>query len=537
MGNKKDSNKRPNKVVALVTYIIALIALLLGLFLPYGTNPALNGTTDAIWAFQLPDALAKAVPVEAFVELLKVDGVVVGNQFAYSLPITLNGVIEGGYDLGALFTVLYALVVLAGIIALIPAIVSAFSKKSKKNTALSAASFIEVVAFLFVSFFVFVQLTNFTFIAEVNNALPEGVTAESTYQWSYPLLGAFGGTFLMLVIQSIFYKKGSGIFKFVLLLLSTLAFMLAVYNIGAIIPPLDEPLAELIGKTEGLFDGKLYHSVTLGSVIGIIPVYMLFCGGAEGIGFPTITLTAGMEGMTAIQQTLFLCALILALLVLINFLLDAMGLGKTTKRYMLVSNIIRYTLELLAAALVIVLPFFVKNDAGEQIEVTGLMSIVIAVLALVALILNIIRLVRFDQKRKKVQKAVAAEMNRATTGAVATEQPAAAQPTVEEEKPYVYTPPVFAKEEKPEEEPEVYNPVIYNGPTDEFINTLSTDQKIEFSRVFLERQNGNIGFIPEYIVNGKNDRFFNSVFIYFARLRTSVSDGLFNKMYEYGNIM
>ena len=520
MGNKKETNKRPNRVVALVTYIIALIALLLGLFLPYGTNPAHDGTTAAIWAFQLPDALSKAIPLEAFVNLLKdAEGNILGSPFAYSLPITLNGVIEGGYDLGALFTVLYALVVLAGLIALIPAIVSTFSKKSKRNTALSAASFIEVVAFLFVSFFVFVQLTSFTLFT------PE-LLEQMSYRWSWPLLGAFGGTFVMLVVQSVFYKKGSGVFKFVLLLLSTLALMLAVYDLGAIIPPLKEPLGELITKTEGTFDGKLYYSVALGtSVIGILPVLMLFCGTESG--FPT-TLTAAMEGMTAIQQTLFLCTLILALLVLINFLLDAMGLGKVTKRYMLVSNVIRYTLELVAAALVIVLPFFIDSAT------TGLMSIVIASLALVALILNIIRLVRFDRKRKKISVAVAAVIH-TPAKPIDNEQPVEVT-EAEEEKPYVYVPPTFA-EEKPVEEPEVYNPVIYNGPSDEFINTLSNDQKIEFSRVFLERQNGNLGFIPEYIVGGSNDRFFNSVFIYFARLRSVVSDGLFNKMYEYGNLM
>lgn len=522
MGNKKETNKRPNRVVALITYIIALIALLLGLFLPYGTNPDLNGTTDAIWAFQLPQALKAAVPVQAFWDLIGD----VGAPFTHSLPITLNGIIPTselmplGYDLGALFTVLYALVVLAGLIALIPAIVNTFSKKTTKNTALNAASFIEVVAFLFVSFFVFVQLTNFTlYPAEVLEQIP--------YGWSWPLLGAFGGTFVMLVFQSIFYKKGSGVFKFVLLLLSTLALMLAIYDLGAIIPPLKEPLGDLITKTEGTFDGKLYYSVALGtSVIGILPVLMLFCG-SEG-GFPT-TLTAAMDGMTAIQQTLFVCTLILALLVLINFLLDAMGLGKVTKRYMLVSNVIRYTLELVAAALVIILPFFIESAT------TGLMSIVIAALALIALILNIIRLVRFDKKRKKIKAAVAAEMQTAPQS-IDNEQPEAA-PEVEEEKPYVYVPPTFEEEKPAEEEPEVYNPVIYNGPTDEFINTLSTDQKIEFSRVFLERQNGNLGFIPEYIVGGNNDRFFNSVFIYFARLRSVVSDGLFNKMYEYGNLM
>ena len=193
MENKQETKKMPNKVVALVTYIIALVALLLGLFLPWGAisqigDVVIDGTDKAIWAFQWPDALSKAIPVEALVELLKVDGAVVGNAFTYSLPITLNGVIEGGYDLGALFTLLYALVVLAGIVALIPAIISTFSKKSKLNIALNAASFIEVVAFLFVSFFVFIQLSNFTLYS------PE-LLELAHYQWSWPLLGAFGGTF------------------------------------------------------------------------------------------------------------------------------------------------------------------------------------------------------------------------------------------------------------------------------------------------------------------------------------------------------
>jgi len=512
MGNKKETNKAPNKVVALVTYIIALIALLLGLFLPYGTNPELNGTADAIWAFQLPQALKAAVPVQAFWDLIG-DA---GNTFTYSLPITINGLIPtselmpGGYDLGALCTVLYALVVLAGIIALIPAIVNTFSKKSRKNTALNAASFIEVVAFLFVSIFVFIQLTFFTLGATEN------------YQWSWPLLGAFGGTFIMLVIQSIFYKKGSGVFKFILLLLSTIALLFAVYDAGAIIPPLKEPLKNLEEQT-GSFGGGMYSSVT-----GILPVLMFFCGVKEGIGLPTIS--AYIDGMSAISQTLVIFALILALLALINFLLDAMGLGKVTKRYMLISNVVRYSLTLVVAALVIILPFFIDGENA------GLMGIVIAVLSLASLILNIIRLVRFNKKAAKVSKAVAAEQQQ-TKEVIDDEQPAEA-PVEEEEKPFVYVPPTYAKaEETTDEEPQVYSPVIYNGPVDEFIKTLSTEQKVEFSRVFLERQNGNLSFIPDYTVGGKNERFFNSVFIYFGRLRSVVSDGLFNKMYEYGNLM
>ena len=72
---------------------------------------------------------------------------------------------------------------------------------------------------------------------------------------------------------------------------------------------------------------------------------------------------------------------------------------------------------------------------------------------------------------------------------------------------------------------------------DEFIRTLSTEQKVEFSKVFLERQCGNLNFIPDYSVSGNNDKFFTSIFIYFVRLRNLVSDGLLNKMYEYKNLM
>jgi len=87
MGNKANKEKRPNKAVALITYIIALIALLLGLFLPFGNMSGVEGT-DAIWAFQIPQAINAIVPIEAL------NGV--GPALTYSFKITLNGWIEGG---------------------------------------------------------------------------------------------------------------------------------------------------------------------------------------------------------------------------------------------------------------------------------------------------------------------------------------------------------------------------------------------------------------------------------------------------------
>ncbi|MDE7330452.1 MAG: hypothetical protein K2N30_05150, partial [Clostridia bacterium] len=83
----------------------------------------------------------------------------------------------------------------------------------------------------------------------------------------------------------------------------------------------------------------------------------------------------------------------------------------------------------------------------------------------------------------------------------------------------------------------VYTPVIYNGPTDDFIRTLSNDQKLEFSRIFLERQASALTCIPDYNVGGKNDKFFASVFIYYSKVRDLVSDGLMNEIYKQANLM
>lgn len=508
MGNKTKSEKRPNKVFALITYIIALIALLLGMFLPFGNKIGVTGAY-AMWAFQLPQAFAAAVPVPALVEAMQG----VGAECTYSLPITFNGWLPGGYDIGALFTVLYALVVLAGLIALIPAIVSACSKKSKKNTALTAASFIEVIAFIFLAIFVFIQLSRFS--------------VDSTgYQWSWALVTAFGGTFVMLVVQSIVYKKGSGVMKFFLLLLSTLALMITVYDVAAVIPPLKEPLEKMYEATSGTFGGGIYSSR-----IGIYPVLWFFCGGTAYGEMTLPTLTEVFAELTAIEQTLVCMAFILAMFALINFLLDAMGLGKETKRFMLVSNVIRYTLTLVVAALVIILPICIEGQS------VGLMGVVFAVLTLVALLLNILRLInapKGEKKKKGKEKAVAVAGTSAEAKATDSEQPKEEV----EDKPIVYVP--EKNKEQPavaQEEPQVYNPIIYNGPVDDFIRTLTNEQKVEFSKVFLERQCGNLSFIPDYSVGGKNDRFFNSVFIHFARFRNIVSDELINKMYEYGNLM
>lgn len=535
MANKNRTTTRTEKVFALITYCIALAALLLGLFLPYGTNSTLNGDTNSMWAFQLPQALKAAIPVASFGDLIGD----VGAPFTYSLIINFNGWLEGGYDLGALFTVLYALVALAGLIALVPAIVGTVGKNNRTNIALNAASFIENLALIVVSIFVFIQLTTFTLA---------GSSEIENYQWSWALVASFGGILLMLIIQSIITKKGSGVIKFILLLMSAITLMVAVYDAGAVIPPLHDPLQELFDKTSGTFGGGVYSST-----LGILPVLMFFCG------FP-VTLTAAMEGMGTVEQTLLVLTFILSLLAIVNFLLDAVGLGKTTKKYMLVSNLIRYALTFLVAALLIMMPLFVETES------IGLMAIVIGVLSLIELIINTIRFARFDPNRKskkKNKKKHNSEVNQVSF----TEEPenvpainrkkaenrnAETKPERQENKVEKRPAPVETKPEvkevrkeqpapekkkviKPEPAPDLTP--NYSGPVDAFIMTLTNNERVEFKDVFIERRHGQLSFIPEYIIGGNNLRFFNSVFIYYSRIREGMSESLLNKMYKYCGMM
>ncbi len=78
---------------------------------------------------------------------------------------------------------------------------------------------------------------------------------------------------------------------------------------------------------------------------------------------------------------------------------------------------------------------------------------------------------------------------------------------------------------------------MYTGPIDDFIRKLSNDERIEFAQTFLEKSNGPLGSIPDYVVGGDNKKFFSLSFIYLGRVRGLVSDGLLNKMYKELNML
>lgn len=84
---------------------------------------------------------------------------------------------------------------------------------------------------------------------------------------------------------------------------------------------------------------------------------------------------------------------------------------------------------------------------------------------------------------------------------------------------------------------EVSETAACNGVTDKFIQKLNDEQKQEFLKIFIERPDGCISGIPDYVIGGDNSKFFSNVFIFLARVRDLVSDGLMNKMCEELNLI
>lgn len=535
MGKEKTTGKGPNKIAALITYVIALVCLLLGLFLPFGNGGA--DTVSNMLGLQLPAAINAIHPFE----FLKATAE--KYPFAYSFPVSFGDKFK--LDFGAVLVLLYALVTLMGVVALIPAIVNAASKKSKKNIALNAASFIEILAVAVLSCLMF-------FILSAALTSADGVKAINN--WS--LLAAFGGTLLVLVLQAFIYKKGSGVIKFVLALISAVAVFVTLFDITKALPFLADKL-----PTVGSLEYSLY-----GNGNAIDHVALLFAGFIRfDLGYDAKTITLLLMGVSIFY---IVCA---------NFVFDAMGLGKKTNKAMLIANVIRYALELAVAAVIIIVSAITDGVA------IGILSILIAVLALIALIINIIRLATYKSAKKAKKAKTVKESAAPAVAAETAEEPAKetkkerkqrekaeklaakqAQKEAEEAEKQAAkaqkaaeaenakasaaaaaaVAPVAQAEEQPVnsseddlDNPAFYRPVIYKGPVDDFIRLLNNEQKVEFAKVFIERQNGPLSGVPDYVIGGDNAKFFSAVFIYFAKIRDLISDGLMNELYKQANVM
>lgn len=490
--------KQPKKWLALITYAVVVACLLLGLLLPL-SNVAGTGVENML-CMQLPGALGNLLGMP---ELNAV-----GAPFTYVYPFNFLGLLgEAPFDIGALFVLLYALVTLGALIGLIPVIAS---KKTSK-TAIKTASVIEVCALVVLSVLMFMQLSLYCV----------GLFTE----FSYAILVAFGGTLICLIIQTFADKKGSGAIKFVSLLLSGIAVFFIIYPTLNLLADIEFLAGGLYG-VEGSVEGVSFA----GPGGGILSLIMLFSAPFELAG-------------SAAAQTITVITLIAALLVLINFMLDIMGMGKKTNAFMLLCNLVRFALEVAAVAIMLIVTFFIEGVTA------GILLYVLLGIAIIQLVISIVRYIMMVKARKAANPAKnennAPKASRTSRAAVAGGTAASSHEQQRAERRAQREAELAAraaKEAEEEAQPATVEEApaqdpLYDGPVDEFIKKLNNYERKEFYAVFLERSRGNLPNIPDYIVGGNNNKFFSTVFIYFGRVRALVSDGLLNKLYEQAHVM
>ena len=516
------TQQKPTKKLALITYVITVVCLLAGLFLPWGPVKT-EGAYNPL-AFQLPKALAS----------LGINLGDMGTEFIYSYSVKIWGIGEG-IDLGAALVLLYALACVVALIMLIPVLKSS----EETNTSAKCAGIVEVISTVILTVLLCMEMKN---ISE---------NGYDVYSWSIALAVAFGGPLLMLIVQTVAVKGASGIMKTVLAILSCVALVLCLFSFTAILPQLAETFKDLLNGNNQILAWTTEENPYLGSIW-----YHLAIPFQANYG-------EALKELGGLDATLSVFMLLLGVLLIVNFILDVCGLIKKTSRKMIIANLIRYGLELVLALAVLVIG---KLVGGHEV---GLLCYSLVILAILPVLLNIFRLIAHKEEAqvKLVQNQAAYETAAAQAPAHQAMPPRPAPapqpaPQAIPPRPQPQAQPAPQPAPQPQAQPapaantaapapkpapqaipprpapaasqdgKVYSPVIYNGPRDAFIDTLSNEERVEFARTFIERRNGEIQGVPEYKLNGDNEKFFQSLFIYYARIRGLVSDGLMNKFYE-----
>lgn len=557
-----ETTQKSTKGVTIVTYILALAFLIAGLCVPlYGGQGS-----NQMLVMYLPDAVNKAFGSQLF----KGDWV---KLFAE----TEIGLFGANVNIFAWTLVIYALATVVGLFMLIPV---CLGKKEKKTSATCAFAVETVAAVVLGVYFVFYM--NFVLLGWYN----------------YNVLIAFGGVLLMLIVQSVANKKGLGVAKLFLFLLSALT-LLMLYNIFALIPNVDKGVADMAanmklpnefsGKHAVGFEGFLYF-LDLNNVATVLKAFSLY------------------------EQILYCVLLITATVIVFNFIIDIIGLvtgakyasdgtlatGKGSKLF----GLIRYAVQFCGVVAIILMLLILKEKLGLYLYLVLLLSLILLIVAIVRLArVRSIRKknkaaagVHFDDEvmtgeysenvevvstpapqtviyeqreeqpsaetksEEKVAAAPAAPAEQPAPEPVAarpaeemTEIPAQPAPTASYYPEYSQTKASAETESEPENEqlslpaeelPEskvieqthtiVYNvKTIYNGPTDEFMDTLTDAEKIEFAKVFIEKSKGSFANVPDYVIGGDNSGFFPMIFVYLSKFRAVLSRELMAKIYKY----
>lgn len=382
MGNPE---KKTNRYGVLTVYLIALVCLLMGLFLPL-----YNG--KGILALCLPDILNRV----ANSVIISSDKTI---DFAYQ--INLFGL---HIDAGAYVMLLFFIVTFLALIALIPLAIQV-AKDKKKNCVLE---YIVLVATAFViSAYVLIALQ-----------LDTGV--------SYNMVIAYGGVVFALVVLGFMNKGKTGVTKFFLFLLSALA-VLTLFDYAVVIPSLADGLNGLGDKI------NMYPSFYFGNEVNFHGTSFIatLLGVSDATFGDTLTVLAEAKYKAA-----FVLGTITALVAVFNYFTDLTALTTNAKKCGLLFNIVRYGLEFASAVCLIITVLICKYGMG-------LFLVLLAALALIRLAISIVRFILYLKRKKEEESDAAddaqtlhfAKPTKAPKAYAAKPEPAAEE--IPEEKPSV----------------------------------------------------------------------------------------------------
>ncbi|MGN0823812.1 MAG: hypothetical protein ACI4MB_01945 [Candidatus Coproplasma sp.] len=346
--------KKPGKLFIILSYTLALASLIAALFVPifYG---------------------------KMFIQLLFAAVAPVIKLFGVEIPASAYGTFFLNETLPIALSVLILCILVATVLALIM-LIPVIAGKAAKGTNLRCAFAAEFIAFNFVNAYLIYEMLNFV----------------GTWQ-DWALLIPLGVIALVMGAQSIKYKGGLGVAKFIIFLLSMLT-LFTLFDIVAFIPVLKSPFNSLAGLI-----GAEGASFIDANACGFNFVFFIeyLCKGTFSFADP-----AAQTGLFIRQ----LMHLIIPAVITISVILDYIGLiagNKTRKngepnphKGWFVVAAIRYSLIILLIAACVVLSFVLSGF--------GKVGIYIYLSAIFVLLAFIVEIVRYCVGKSKV-KAYKAE--------------------------------------------------------------------------------------------------------------------------------
>ncbi|MGN1061009.1 MAG: hypothetical protein ACI4QN_04675 [Candidatus Coproplasma sp.] len=331
--------KKPGKLFIILSYTLALISLIAALFVPifYG---------------------------KMFIQILLAAVAPIVKLFGVEIPASAYGTFFISGKMPIAQNVIYLGIIVATLLALIM-LIPVIAGKARKGTNLRCAFAAEFIAFNFVNAYLIYEMLNFI----------------GTWQ-DWALLIPLGVIALVMAAQSIKYKGGLGVAKFIIFLLAMLT-LFTLFDIVAFIPVLESPFNSLAGLI-----GAEGASFIDANTNGFNFVYFIkyLCDGTFSFADPAQT------GLFIRQ----LMNLIVPAVITISVILDYIGLiagNKTRKngepnphKGWFVIAAIRYSLIILLIAACVVLSF-VLSGFGK----VGIYIYLSAIFVLLAFIVEIVR--------------------------------------------------------------------------------------------------------------------------------------------------